>query len=163
MAKTQENGIKVQLTNSEIMEAAFVGVLRVVKVLQEGRKETYGSELSGAWTRHIEGALGEKAVAKHYNIYWHGVNLIWGTDVGQKTEVRATKYANGHLILHDEDDDDKNFWLVTGIMGKYEIRGWIRAGDGKNKRWWPGKNPERPAYYVPQSELHAPPLRVTDG
>ena len=145
---------EVVLTPTEIMEAAFCGVLRVCKVLQEDRGETCGGVREEAWPRHIEGAMGERVLAKHLNIYWHGVGNICGTDVGEATEVRTTKHSNGCLILHKNDADDKKYWLVTGAMGNYTVRGWMLGRDGKQDKYWSDpQETDRWAFFVPQSEL----------
>ena len=148
--------MKVVLTPKEILETGLVAVMRVTEVIQKGRQETHGEARDESWQRHFEGALGERAVAKAYNIYWHGAGKCFGTDIGNQTEVRTTTHPNGRLILHDEDDDDKFFVHVTGSMGEYLIRGWIRCGDGKDKKWWEdpqGKN--RWAYFVPNKLLQS--------
>lgn len=145
---------QVSLGNTEIMEAAVVGVMRVVRVIQEHRKDKTKGDPTEMWLKHIEGALGEKAMAKSRNSYWNGVNFNFGTDVGKKTEVRTTKYDNGRLLIQEDDDDEKIYWLLTGYNGQYTIRGWMFGKDCKRDEWLDEPQKGRPCYCVPQNVLN---------
>lgn len=145
--------MKVVLAPSEMMQAALVAVMRQVTNIRDGRRHAHGlrDELTG-WGAHIEGACGEYAVAKALGVFWNGaLGDLRADDVGQ-LQVRATPRADGCLLLHDTDPDDRAFVLVTGALGEYVVRGWVSAADGKQRRYWRDTT-GRPCYFVPQSAL----------
>lgn len=146
--------ISIKLTAPEMILAGQIGVLRMVHVITKGRNHTYGSKDSDNWQRHIEGAMGECAVAKYLGLFWNGtIGEINRSDVG-KIEVRTAFDHNRRLILHKEDKDDSLFVFVTGGNGVYLIRGWIKCSDGKQDRYWSDPTKEnRPAYFVPTTIL----------
>lgn len=146
----------IELDPSEITQGAMIGVMRQVQNIKKLRKPAYGVGRENDWQCHIEGALGELALAKFFNCYRAGVGKFRGGDVG-RVEVKTRSSPNYDLIVHPQMDDDLIVWLVTGRNGTYSIRGWIMAGEGKQEKWWrdpSGK--KRPAYFVPQSSLHSP-------
>lgn len=146
--------IIVKLTFSEIMLGAVAGIGRQIIALKKKLKPGYGGDTSMDWQKHIEGALAEMAVAKYLNIFWNGtIGKLHPGDVG-KNEVRSTHYEDGHLLLHDEDDDNARFFFVVGINGRYEIKGWIRAKDGKLKEYIKDPTKKRPCYFVPADALN---------
>ena len=143
--------MEVTLNNAEILLAALAGVVRLIKG-QKSLKDKYGATRD--WSEDIEGCLGEMALAKGLGEYWHGVQRVGGDDVGAGLEVRTTTYTNGHLLLHDDDHDDRRYYLVTGSLGKYHLRGYIYGVDGKKREYWKDlAGNDRPAYFVPQSAL----------
>lgn len=145
---------KVSLSLSEILHAANAGTLRVVENIKLGRAGSHGLNSNTDWQLHIEGAMAECALAKFLNVYWEGKGKFNGVDVGD-VDVRSTRYDNGKLIIHPSDDDNRKYYLLTGIDGNYIVRGWIWGRDAKNQMYWSdpsGKN--RPAYFVPQDKLN---------
>lgn len=143
----------IQLTSSEIMQGALVGVMRQVQNLKVGRKDAYGAEQEQGWQYHLEGALGEMAVAKALGIYWNGnLSDLDASDMfAGRIEVRTTSHPRGRLIMHDKDKDDHVYILAIGVNGSYRIQGCITGRDGKKPEYWvKGK---RPAYFVPWEAL----------
>jgi|TARA_Y100001968_G_scaffold67696_1_gene58669 hypothetical protein len=144
----------ITLSSGELFQGAVMGVLRRVRNMKAGRKELYSPPKTGAWDRHIEGALGELALAKHLNVFIADHTDRKCPDVGD-VDVRMSTYANAHLIVHPDDPDDRDIWLVTGFLGEYVIRGWMNSKDAKQQKWWGGPDNERPScYFVPQGELN---------
>lgn len=145
--------IQINLTPAEIQMAAFVGIQRTVQCIQgTGVNHRYGAKDTEAWQRSIEGALGECALAKHLDHFW-SKGTPGATDVGPH-DVRATHHVNGKLIVHPTDDDNRRYYLLTGILGKYTIHGYMYGKDAKqNKYWADPQGTGRPAYFVPQSDL----------
>ena len=145
----------VTLTPGEILRAAIVGVMRQVRGLQEGLVATDGAKKSQYWQIHIDGALGECALAKHLGLYWSGVGELRQTDVGGTTGVDVRTRSEHHLdlVIKDKDPDDRRFYLVTGSYGSYQVHGWIMGRDGKQQKWWSDAG-GRQLYFVPQSELN---------
>lgn len=150
---------QIKLSTWEMMIAANAGVMRQVQNLQKGRTPSYGVDEQSHWQIHIEGCLGEYALAKYLGVYWAG-NGFRQSDVGIY-EVRTGSKDNYRLILHPDDADDKYFWLLCGGNGKYEVKGWILGRDGKKKEYWQDPVGGRPAYFVPQNKLMPPTIMPT--
>lgn len=145
---------KIELTYSEVRIAAEVGVQRQARNIRKQRRQTYRHDPEdGGWGAHIEAACAEMAVAKSLGIYWNGaLDNFEAADVGPY-QVRSTKHRDGCLLLHSEDRDADKFILIVGMAPHFEIKGWIRAGDGKRNEYWQEKVRGRPAYFVPQGIL----------
>lgn len=143
----------VRLTNFEILDAAAVGVQRQVQNIHHGARQKYGAGNAQNWQIALEGALGEKALAKYLGIYWAGKGALGAPDVGEH-DVRTTAHHDGRLIVHPDDADDRFIWLLTGQYGEYMVRGGIQGKEAKQERWWcdpTGKG--RHAYFIPQDRL----------
>jgi hypothetical protein len=145
----------IVLTGSEILLAANAGIMRHTENIKKNTVLRYQKPNMNHWQLMVEGALGEMAVAKHLNIYWSGKGVIGGGDVDDH-EVRTTAYDTGRLICHPEDKDNKKYWLVTGSNGTYTIRGWILGIRAKQEQYWDDPEGGRPAYFIPQKDLHQP-------
>lgn len=146
----------VRLTCSEMLNAAFAGVMRQVQNVRDQRVANIDAK-ADPWGAHVEGALAECALAKGLGRYWAGKGMFRGDDVTGRLQVRSTPHATGCLLLQPDDDDEATFWLVTGSMGVYVLRGCIKGREGKLPQWWEHKpGTHRPAFYVPQSSLHVP-------
>jgi hypothetical protein len=146
-------GIEVNLTNTELMSAAMTGVIRQVASLRDGRKPGFGCADDNNWQIHIEGACGEMAVAKALGIYADlRVDSFKAPDL-PGIQVRTRSKHAYELIVRKNDSDNDLFILVTGVNGKYWVRGWIRACDCKKPDWLQSHANREPAYFVPHSEL----------
>ena len=146
--------VEIELTRHNYFMAGPVGVSPHVKgAYKQGR---YGAgNAEGGWPFYCDGACGEMSVAKWLNVFYDGaLGNFAAKDVGAICQVRTTPYANGCLLLHPGDHDEDRFILVLAHKApRYVLRGWLLGRDGKQQQWWPGKNPDRPAFWVPQSEL----------
>jgi len=145
---------EIGLTTTEIMQGALVGVMRQVQNIRDRRQDKYGASNSKGWQLHIEGALGEMALAKFLDLYWGGVGTFRGSDVGKSQQVRTRSRHNYELMLHPDDDDEQTYWLLTGTNGTYRVHGWLRGADGKKDHYWKDPAGGRPAFFVPQSDLN---------
>ena len=136
----------------EMRVAAQVGLQRQLEDIHANKKSYSGEAKEGAWSRHIEGALSECALAKVMNVYWNKRSYPH-PDVGD-VDCRCTPYQTGHLQIKKTDPDDRKFYLLIGINGKYRIAGWIWGKDGKQQQYWGTKGESRdPCYWVPQRDL----------
>jgi len=144
--------IQIKLSSAELLMASQQATLRIIQCIQEGKKHRYGAKETDTWQMGIEGALGEMVIAKHFGIFW-GKGSQGADDVGPY-EVRQTHHAHGALIIHPSDHDHKKYYLVTGVLGNYVIRGWMYAKDAKQEKYWadPQKT-NRWAFFVPQKDL----------
>lgn len=132
--------------------ASTVGITMHLEDLSRDKQSNTGETQENAWQRKIEGSLAECAFAKFKNIYWNK-GVFPNPDVGE-FEVRSTPYENGYLRIKPNDPDDRKFYLLTGINGKYTIRGWMYAKDAKQGKYWKSiKTGRPPQYFVPQSDL----------
>ena len=144
--------VEIRLSLFEILEAASKGVMRQVQNLEKRRRQSNNHDPSRDWQDHINGALGECAVAKWLGIYWSGnLGCLQAADVGP-LEVRTRSRPGYDLILHESDPDDRILILLTGLNGEYVIRGCILARDGKRREFWKDPAGGRPAFFVPPSE-----------
>ena len=143
----------IELKGYEMMQGALCGIMRQLTNLKKGHKNAHGLGNGKDWQVNVEGALAEMALAKFLDVYWTNGEFR-APDVGV-VDVRSTHHMNGCLIVHDEDDSGRVFWLLTGENGKYTIRGWMYGYEAQNKeKYWKDPVGGRPAYFVPQSDLH---------
>jgi hypothetical protein len=147
-------GIKVTLTESEMLEAAIAGVYRSVEDRAAGRKEAHGQETLG-YDRSILGCFGERAVAKEFNLYWPGKGVFGERDVGP-FEVRTRSLHSYDLIVRKKNKDEDMYVLVTGKGPDFWIRGWKFGDESKQKKWIRTHANRPPAYFVPVEELEDP-------
>ena len=147
----------VQLTQDEMRDSVRVGVERQIENIMLGSRPVHGEKLEYGFHRHINGALAEKALAKHFNLNW-SKGSIGDYDVGGIVDIRQTHWKHGKLLVHEIDKDDRFIWLATGLNGFYTFHGGIFARDAKNQKWWdnPSKWEKRYCYCVPQNELIFP-------
>jgi len=146
---------EIKLSGTELLHGAMMGAIIQIRALKRGGQHEWGMTDDNAWHFHIEGVLAELALAKWMGVYWSLTTFArrGDGDVG-KDEVRQTGHENGRLIMHPEDLDERKYWLVTGNMGVYRIRGWMRGRDGKQDQWWEDPtDKKRFAFFVPQREL----------
>ena len=145
--------MRIALTPSELVTAAQVGARRHAANLLANRPDAHRAPAD--WSLHIEGSCAELAAARATGRYWLGsvdFRERQAGDLAGGIEVRATDRADGCLILHERDADDRPFVLVTGRAPVFDVRGWIRAADGKRPEWW-REGIRSPAFMVPQSAL----------
>lgn len=147
---------RIELSSWEIYHAAMAGIMRQVENIKLGRNHFHGAGKDVGWQMHVEGCLGEYALSKYLDVHWAGKGVLRDPDVGE-VDVRTAARNSHSLILHKEDPDDRVFWLLTGINGKYNVQGWLLGSHGKREEYW--KDPSgqgRHAFFVPQSRLNDP-------
>jgi len=123
----------ITLDQNDVRQAAHVAFDRGFVSIMRGLKNTNGG-MNDPFLRHVIGALGECAFAKHANIYWDGsVNRFkgQGQDVGA-FQIR-TRSGRLPLIIRPTDSDTDIFVLVC--MGKdlteWEVVGQIAGKEAK--------------------------------
>lgn len=136
---------------STLMEAIKVAEQRFLQARVGGMNEatTYQSNYMEIMERDITGILGEMVVGRRFDKhYLPAVNTFHGkADVGEDIEVRSTKYANGALILRDNDADDRRYVLViVEPMVGFEIKGWVWGYEAKTTQWYKDDQ-GRPAWW----------------
>ena len=143
----------IKLTFSEMLIAAQVGVMRQVQNMKYKRHNAHGTS-GNDWQIHIEGCLGECAVAKYLGLYWAGaLGDLRAGDVND-LQVRTRSSHSYDLILHKSDSDVAKFILATGKNGSYILHGWILGSKGKLPQYWNDPAGGRPAYFFPKEKLN---------
>lgn len=155
--------IVVTLRPDEWHHAIQVGSTRQIDNLRGKKHDRYGCAPEDGWAMHIDGALGEKAVAKHMGLYWSGnLGNHDAPDVGLDhygIQVRTARGHNRRLIVQKADKDGHAFVLVTyehtpDGLPDFLIRGWMMGRQAKREEWWQdptGK--DRWAFFAPTDEL----------
>lgn len=145
----------VRLTTWEALQAAQVGCMRNVENIKLGRLARYGAgdRGRGDFQLHIDGAMGELAVAKALGIFWSGKGAFRGPDVGADIQVRSSDGGRS-LILHTDDPDDSLFYFVRRIDHglEFEVSEPVRGRDGKRQEYWRTDVPH-PAFFCPVTPL----------
>lgn len=148
--------MRVALTTAELIEYGGKGVERCAYALEKNRVGAHGFNRNyERWQIDVEGLLAEYAAAKALNLPYVPTVGSLDThegDIAPGVQVRSTKYNTGSLLVHDKDLDDHRYILVTGAYGVYDLRGWIFASEGKDKKYWKTYK-TRGAYWVPQDAL----------
>jgi hypothetical protein len=145
---------EISLTPEEAYMAFLVGGQRQLNSVLAGRRDAYGFK-GDPWRVHIEGAMGEMALAKCLGRYWSGAGERFedDTDVGG-IQVRTRSNHKYELYLWPKDETDAIYVLVTGLPPVYRVRGWITGADAKNEDWFKSLQTGRaPAYFVPTEAL----------
>lgn len=150
--------MNVTLTWSEVAIAARIGEQRTIYNRAKGNGSRYGKAPGADWSGDIEAACAELAVAKGIGTYMP-ITTTPGEDrhgdLGFGIHVRHSERDDARLILHRDDQDVGLFVLVVGSVPTFRLAGFMEAAAGKTERWWAdptGK--DRPAFFVPQTELH---------
>lgn len=144
----------IELSWSELEQAALAGAHRRMRRLRAGSTHRWGYDGAGSWTAEIEAAAAEMAVAKALGCYWADFSAPdHAGDVGAGVQIRHTVRRDGRLIVHPEDADDHRFVLVRGPAPRLEIAGWILGRDAKRREWWADPSTGRPAFFVPDRAL----------
>lgn len=156
------NDVKVTLNENEVKIVELIAKARYVTARQSGLYNDKKDDNQSNRSLDEEGFGAEMAFCKLCNIFPSfvtdgkddmGVDCILN---GRKTDVKQTKYQNGHLLVKGgkETDDTERFVLMTGQLPTFTYRGWLDAREvfqEKYKRHTPGKGI---SYWVPQSDMN---------
>lgn len=158
----------IHFTWSEMMMAVIVGVQRQMSSLRKGSDDRFVKEGAKGWDAHIEGAIGEFAVAKALNIHWAGTLDTYkrGGDIGANVQVRNRSRHDWELQIREDDipkdgEQEQYFVLVTGTGFDRVVRGWFPSRQPKEAAWWKNHGGHGYAWFVPQDRLN--PLHELEG
>ena len=155
----------IQLSEREMLIGAASGIQREVECLRSSgggenaissyEKKNNSIGPGGLWNNHIEGALGEIAVAKFLGLYPGGITEQDATDVGEHYEVRTRGLEYQELFVKKKDNPDKYYILAQGSFGEYTIRGWITGFEVFDHPEWFHNNSGKLSYcyWVPHEFL----------
>lgn len=149
----EPHALTVDLDEGDMRHAASVAIERqIYNLFRPGLKNTYQAPPEQAWAFHIQGALGEKAVARYYGLPWpERIGDYHARDVGG-LQVRSTSLEDGCLIVHDRDKNDDPFILVTGSGPRFCLRGWLLGYEAKQP-FYMRSGVRHGAYFVPIEDL----------
>jgi hypothetical protein len=149
--KEGQKTVNLTLNANEVLVAGYVGMRRNAEARFNRRKARFPEKVIGElWGFHIESAHAELCVAKALGLYWgFGVCTFHVEDIENSgIEVRWSGRRKDCKIR----PDDKGFIVsVSGQCPDYEIKGWIKAEDGKKEEFYRADPP--PAYFVPHERL----------
>ncbi len=153
------------LTWHEVMFAAHVGLARNVSAMSRGRQLEPGRNDLG-FERHVEGAIGEYAVARMLDCCWRPLIGELDTATGDLAglQIKTTTRATGCLIVRPHDPPEFLYVLVLiggadGTRGglHVDVVGGITGRDAKVAAYWRERDPaagvHAAAHFVPKSEL----------
>ena len=144
-------------TDNEIMQVTecVSRILEAVKVNNQQDnfgKTTWDQRKDGHYTQ----VFSEFAVAKFFDIEYQFDSTFDPnrSDLINGIEVRATKYSNGHLIVHKRDKPAPFVFCTVDLdTCTTLICGWRDLVDCVLDKYWRTDMPA-PAYFVPQSDLY---------
>lgn len=105
----------------------------------------------------VEAIGAEIATARVLGLDWQDKSIEEDRDgdIQGGIQVRFTNYPTGRLLLHDSDNDDHVFFLVTGNYPNYVVQGWVPCDEGKAVGSVRELQPGRPAICVEQEDLYS--------
>lgn len=147
--------LAVHLTNREMAMAAECGIMRNIASIIDGRENGHGlDEVDGGWSKHVEGACGEVAVAKALGRFWSPtVNVFNAADIGRMIGVRTRSRHDYDLNIRRNDKPDHAYVLVTGLAPSFVVRGYIIGADARRDEWLQAYGGRPAAWFVPQAAL----------
>lgn len=150
----------VRLTRHELEVAAYVGLRRAVNATWKASAPRGGDQRLSVWQAHIEGAMGELAVARFLHAYWPAsFDTFQSVDDLQGWEVRTTRRADGCLIVRGSDSPRPGLRHVLVTLSaepgppQLWIRGWLESAEARQPQWQVDPEP-RPVWFVPAEALH---------
>jgi len=158
--------VEVSLDHYELLACSNLGLARAHQsILLRSQERLAATSWIENLTKHVIGAMGERAVCKYLNLYNAGSINVWKgepdihipTKFGmRKGEVRTRSVDKWDLILRDDDDPESIYFLCTGKGPVIKIHGWILGRTGKKDKWVANHGYTKPAYFVPATELNNP-------
>ena len=130
-----------------------VGMMRKLTGRMRNLFHAHGFKGEDQWGMDIESAAAEAVVAKYLNCYWSPGGVQATADVGESVQVRWSSREGARLILHEKDNDDQAFVLVTGALPRFELHGWVYGREAKAPGLWEDPGTGRPAFFVAQKYL----------
>ncbi len=149
----------VTLSDEELIQGQELGKARNANALKSGKANRFGCLTADQIDVHVLGACGEIAVAKALYIPFQSTIDTYQTvpDVGIY-EVRTRSKPYYELLVRPGDKDDSIYILVRAVpsnqLRRFEIVGWLKGVEAKQKVWRKTHGYRPPAYFVPDRALH---------
>lgn len=153
-----------ELDQNQIRSATAIGRIRYRDMLESGRPQTHGEPEDGSSeANYVLGAIAEKGVSMALNLRWWDYLVEYAKipDVGDFTQVRLTKRADGGLLVHLSDVANfEHCPFILTFVSKNVVKalGWKWGGEcntamaGERARRLLPRSEGR--LLVPQRELH---------
>ena len=156
--------MQVTLTWKQVELAGWTGMHRQIRAVVEDRKGIAEQPNDAPFFQnHLEGAMGEVAVATALRLPWSGIQDQVGEDrtpdVGDLLQVRTTgkvdKFSGEPAWPVRRKDPDHHFMvMVFGRCPTYYLQGWIPIGEAKKIGEWSSKgNGRPPAWWIVRQQL----------
>lgn len=148
---------KITLTRDEEIQAAAAAFLCESK----GEDNVYFHDqamrgnIHESIRRTAEALGAEIAAAKYFGIpnYKLQINKFKAqADIGNRIEIKHTRWLDGHLILQARDRVDDLAVLVVGESPIYHVKGWIPIRAAKTSRF---KHDKTESWWVSQINLNS--------
>ena len=150
--------VRVELDDIEVSVGHMIGTMRQAAV----RLSHFATSTTGRdkYADHIDGALGEMAVAKGLDLYWDAsVNSFKSRPDVSALEVRTTTYRPPRCSIYvsDRDDGAAKYILVSKISKtEYDLLGWASGDEirqrGEYKSMAAGRSPQ---YWLQAGKLNS--------
>lgn len=156
---SRDLGHRISLSLGEMQQGIAVGTRRQLDSVMAGGAETWQSRNGPSWTEHIEGALGELAVARLCDVYWDGAINVFGAPDLPGVQIRTRRLHQYELIVRDKEsaggrNDNTRYVLVTGRAPVLHVRGWIWGHEAKQPEYRKAPGSGEEAWFPPHSALH---------
>ena len=104
----------------------------------------------------VLGCLGEIAFAKYRQKekFVPEINTFHKQADVDQVEVRATDKEDGSLIVRENDVYDRTFVLAIVKENSVVLAGWLKGFEAQKSEHVRNPHGHRPAWFVPQYELH---------
>ena len=147
--------MKIRISrNDEItcLKAAVSFVENGDETLDTDRRYNTGITFHERVAELAETIASEWVVARHLGFPYDPfeAKMKKKADVGDKFEVKWTKYMSGQLIVHEYDRVSDVAILVTGQSPHYFIAGWIPVAVAQKPRY---RHSHQPSWWVGQLNL----------
>lgn len=148
----------------DITVAGQVGLMRAITCHRKSRQLEAG-RTDTSIERHVIGAIGEFALAKHLGVFWDPRIGQLDTKTGDVAgyQVRATTRRGACLIVKPEDPEADRYCLVEVDLNPGQpyahLKGSLVGRDARQDQWWRpvGGGVHHAAWFVPANHLEAQP------
>jgi len=163
---TAETSTIITLTDEEWQQAIAMGKRRDVWAEDRHLPQTDGTYSMNHLTSHVQGAGGEIAAARYYEIKWDAtINTFRKIPDLVCCEVRSTGFVRPWLRIKETDKPGKSSWPFLSLLyvgnKTYELKGWIYGYEGMLHGYWhePDEYSTKPEWRVPHGdEILKPPF-----
>jgi hypothetical protein len=144
------------LTKEDEIDSERIALLRNEGAIKVKKKDKVPCVFKTPVQYHANGVMGEKAVAKFIGIenFIPKIDVWKEADIGRNIEVKLVNYISGRLIIKQTDIVERIAILVINLFPKFEIIGWIKISDVKNRYTLECLNDPVGVYLVPQKDLN---------
>ena len=148
---------KITLTKDEEIQAAAAAFICESKGVENYyfHDQSVRGNIHESIRRTAEALGAEIAAARYFGITDFKLELDkfkLRADIGNRIEVKHTKWLDGHLILRERDRVEDLAVLVCGESPNYWVKGWIPIRAAKTSRF---KHDKDGSYWVSQHNLNS--------